>query len=66
MKVGDYIFTPRFCFVRIENIYLSEELLEKAGYTEPTYCQNDDYVIRGKSIDMFHMLFAAAPRKRRS
>ena len=65
MKVGDYVFTPRFCMVRIESIFLSEKLLVDAGYTEPTYNRDDDYIIRGKNIGMNHMIFAAAPRSKR-
>lgn len=64
MKVGDNIYTPRFCNVQIEAIFLSERLLWDAGYTEPTYNSDNDYVIRGKSVDINHMVFAAAPRKK--
>ena len=64
MKVGDYVYTPRFCMVQIESIFLSEELLKEAGYTEPTYNRDDDYIIRGKSISINHMIFAAAPRRK--
>lgn len=59
MKIGDYVFTPRFCMVRIEGIYDTIQDARKSGYKEPTYYENDEYVVVGKTLDMYHMEFAA-------
>lgn len=32
-----------------------------AGFCEPTYYK-DDHIILGKSLDMYHMEFAAVPK----
>lgn len=58
MKKGDYVYTPRFCTVRINEVYDTREEAAKNGYTEPTH-YNGDYEILGKSLDMYHMKFAA-------
>lgn len=62
IKVGDYVRTPRFLNVRIENVFSSEEDMRKAGYTEPTHFVDPDYVVRGKSIGINRMVFAAAKK----
>lgn len=59
MNKGDYVYTPRFCTVKIEEVFESETAANDAGYTEPTYYSDDEYKILGKSIDMYHMQFAA-------
>lgn len=59
MKNGDYAYTPRFCTVKIKEIFESETEANDAGYTEPTYYCQSGYKILGKSIDMYHMQFAA-------
>lgn len=59
MKKNDTIKTPRFCTVRIEEVYPDKTSANEAGYTEPTYYRNDGYVVLGKSIDLHHMVFAA-------
>ena len=58
MKIGDRYNTPRFCTVRIKEIFASRKEANDAGYTEPTYWENDEYGILGKSLDMYHMEFA--------
>lgn len=58
MKVDERIYTPRFCTVIIEEVFESKEEARKAGYVEPTYYHKDGYTILGKSLDMYHMLFA--------
>ena len=45
MKIGDSVYTPRFCTVRIKAIYYK-----------------GDHIILGKSLDMYHMEFAAVPK----
>ena len=59
MRVGEYVDTPRFCKVEIAHIYEDERAAREDGYTEPTYYENPAYGVRGKSLDRYHMLFAA-------
>lgn len=61
MKVGDSVYTPRFCTVRIAAIFENEAEARAAGFCEPTY-YNGNYVILGKVLDMYHMEFAAVPK----
>lgn len=63
IKVGDTVRTPRFMTVTIKETFEDEDAMMQAGYTEPTYYEGQDgYAVRGKSIDMYHMVFAAAPK----
>lgn len=62
MNKGDYVRTPRFLTVKIEEVFASREEAAQAGYTEPTHYRhnhNDGYDVLGKSLDMYHMEFAA-------
>ena len=59
MKVGDRVNTPRFCTVKIEEIFSSVFDALENGYTEPTYYADKEFVVVGKSLDMYHMEFAA-------
>lgn len=61
MRIGDKVFTPRFCTVRIEEIFETGKEARAAGYTEPTYYEGE-YDVRGKSLDMYHMVFAAVKK----
>lgn len=61
MKIGDKVSTPRFCTVRIEEIFETKKEARAAGYTEPTYYEGE-YDVRGKSLDMYHMVFAAVKK----
>ena len=59
MKKGDYVYTPRFLRVKIEEVYNSETEARQAGYTETTHYWNDpEYGVYGKTLDMYHMQFA--------
>lgn len=58
MKKGDYVYTPRFCTVRLEKVFRSEENARKAGYIETTHYQDPKYGILGKSIGLNRMVFA--------
>ena len=60
MKIGDSVYTPRFCTVRIGSVLATEAEARAAGYCEPTYYEGD-HIILGKSLDMFHMEFATVP-----
>lgn len=59
MEKGDYVNTPRFLRVKIEEMYDNETEAKNAGYTETTHYWDDpEYGVYGKSIDMYHMKFA--------
>ena len=57
MKKGDWVNTPRFLKVKIEDVLTPEQAREQ-GYTEPTHYQGE-YDIRGKHIGTNRMQFAA-------
>ncbi len=59
MKKGTRVYTERFCTVIIDKIFENEDEAKKAGYVEPTYTTVDGYKIKGKSIDIYRMEFAA-------
>lgn len=59
MRKGDRVYTPRFCTVEIKEVFENRDAAFNAGYTEPTYYQDAEYDIRGKSLDLYHMTFAA-------
>ena len=61
MKAGDYVYTPRFCTVKIKEIFTTVEEAHKNGYCEPTYYKGE-YTILGKSLDVYSMEFAAVPK----
>ena len=62
MKKGELIDTPRFCKVRIEKVFRSNERACKEGYTEPTHYRDNDYYIRGKCLGNNRMKFVAIKR----
>lgn len=59
MKIGDRIFTPRFCTVKIKAVFNSAEDARKHGFTETTHYKNPEWNVVGKSVDQYHMEFAA-------
>lgn len=60
MKQGDYVKTPRFGSVKLEAVFGSEAEANAAGYMETTHYWDDpEYGVVGKSIDLYHMEFAA-------
>lgn len=60
IQKGDYVHTPRFLNVQIQDVFLSVDDLKKAGYTETTHFRDENFEVLGKSIDSTHMEFAAA------
>lgn len=64
MKAGDTVYTPRFCTVIIKEVFENKEEAFANGYTEPTYYDSDEYDVRGNSIDMYHMQFAAFKKEK--
>ncbi len=61
IKIGDYVYTPRFCTVQISKVFESEKEARSCGYCEPTYYEGS-HVILGKALDLYHMEFAAIPK----
>jgi hypothetical protein len=60
MKKGDYIKTPRFLTVKIEEVFENRKESSKEGYTEPTHYDDDaNYEILGKHTGTNRMIFAA-------
>lgn len=59
MTIGDRVYTPRFCTVTIKAVYEDRKDAYEAGYTEQSYYSNPEYGIVGRSIDLYHMEFAA-------
>ena len=59
MKKGEYVVTPRFMTVMIEEVFQNREEAWLNGYREPTHYYDGEYGIAGKSKDMYHMTFAA-------
>ena len=62
IKPGDYVRTPRFCTVQIKEVFSDREKAWEAGYREPTHYRGNDCDIFGKSLDMYHMEFAAVEK----
>lgn len=59
MKKGDWVTTPRFLSVRINEVFDSKSLAYENGYREPTHYRDENWGILGKSIDINRMVFAA-------
>lgn len=59
LRAGDMAYTPRFCTVTVKEVFDSRNAAESAGYTEQTYYEDGSYGILGKSLDLYHMEFAA-------
>ena len=62
MKAGDKVMTPRFLTVAIKKVFDSIREAREAGFKEPTHYENSEYAVFGKSIDIYHMEFAAAKK----
>ena len=59
MKTGEKFYTPRFGMVNIEKVFENMTAAYEEGYKEPTHYHSNGYTILGKSLDMYHMEFAA-------
>lgn len=64
MKKGDWVDTPRFLKVEIEEVFENISQACNAGFKEPTHYQSEEYEVLGKSLDMYHMVFAAVKKQR--
>lgn len=45
MKVGKYVYTPRFCTVKIERVFDTAEEAGEHGFTEPTHYHRDGWTV---------------------
>ncbi|BAL84665.1 hypothetical protein SELR_pSRC400140 (plasmid) [Selenomonas ruminantium subsp. lactilytica TAM6421] len=61
MNIGDKVFTPRFCTVKIEKVFDNYHDANNDGYNVPTYYNGECYVF-GKTVDLHHMVFAAVEK----
>jgi hypothetical protein len=59
MKKGDYVKTPRFLTVKIEDVFEDMEIAMAQGYKEPTHFEDENYKILGKHTGTNTMIFAA-------
>jgi len=59
MYCGQQVSVPRFGLVTIKEMFSDERKAEENGYTEPTYYSDPYYDVRGKSIGINRMEFAA-------
>ena len=62
IKVGETVYTPRFCTVRIEKTFDNFHDANNEGYNEPTHYVGECYVF-GKHNDFNHMTFAAVQKR---
>ena len=63
MTIGTKVYTPRFCTVTIEKIFNSREEAMKESFSEPTFFDDPLWIVVGKSLDLYHMAFAAYPKQ---
>ncbi|UQZ89565.1 hypothetical protein C4J81_10255 [Deltaproteobacteria bacterium Smac51] len=60
MKKGDFVRTPRFCKVKIQKVFRSQQNAFKPGYTVSTdYKDYLGYQVYGKHTGPKLMIFAA-------
>jgi hypothetical protein len=64
IKKGDYVKTPRFLTVRIEEVFENMEDAWEQDYKETTHYKDDgDYEILGKHIGTNRMIFGAIKKE---
>jgi hypothetical protein len=61
MKKGDCVDTPRFCKVKIEEVFESSAIAREQGFYEPTH-YSGAYEVLGKHTGTNRMVFAAVKR----
>lgn len=64
LEIGTTVITPRFGTVKIKKIFGNVADMQADGYVNDSYCLDNDWVIFGKSSDVYHQTFAAAPREK--
>lgn len=62
IEIGTKVYTERFCTVTIDTMFSDPKEAAECGYTEPTYTSVDGWDIKGKSLDCYHMIFAAVKK----
>lgn len=62
LEVGTTVITPRFGTVKIKKIFDNVEEMMAEGYTNDSHYDENGWAILGKSSDIYHQTFAAAPR----
>lgn len=62
MEKGQYVQTPRFLEVKIEEVFESVKEAEKKGYVEGTDYRDPDWHVRGRFLGENRMCFAAVKR----
>jgi hypothetical protein len=62
MKKGEFVYTPRFCSVKIQKVCRNNKTARKQGFTEPTHYESSKYDILGKHTGLNHMIFAAVTK----
>jgi len=62
MKIGDWIDTPRFCKVKITEVFNTRSTAMEFGFDEPTHYKSPEYEILGKHTGINRMIFAAVKR----
>lgn len=58
MKKGDFVYTPRFCSVKIQKVFRTMKTAREQGYVETTHYENSEYQILGKHTGTNTMIFA--------
>jgi hypothetical protein len=59
MKKGDWVNTPRFLKVKIEEVFENRKEAWEQGYHEPTHYESLEFDIFGKHTAINYMIFAA-------
>lgn len=59
MNTGERVYTPRFCTVTVKEVFIDRHTARENGYTEPTHFHENGWTVYGKSLDVYHMEFAA-------
>ena len=50
MKIGDNVYTPRFCTVKINEVFDNARSAREAGYIEPTHYHKNGWTVLGKAV----------------
>ena len=64
LEVGTTVITPRFGTVKIKKIFDNMEEMMADGYVNDSHYDENGWAIFGKSSDVYHQTFAAAPREK--
>ena len=59
MEKGDFIRTPRFGTVKIQEVFQDYIEAGKQGFVEPTHYEDLEHDVLGKSLGTNRMVFAA-------